>query len=272
MSSRFRADEPGVAWHTCDLLEPGSVDGLVRAVRPSHLLHLAWITEPAVYLSSAENLRWTQSSLRLLDRFVEYAGRRAVIGGTCLEYEPTHDACIEGSTPLAPATTYGASKLALRQAARLCADQHGLSLAMTHIFNIYGPYERQSRFVPSVVTALLAGEPARCTSGLQQRDYLHVEDVAAAHVRLLELDVCGDVNVASGQPVSIADLARAIAATCGKPDLLELGALSARADETPVVYGDTRRLRLELEWSPRFELAEGLTKTVAWWRGALCTA
>ncbi len=195
-----------------------------------------------------------------------------MIAGTCLEYAPTSEACIEGTTPLEPSTAYGMSKLALRQAARSFAAERGLSLAMTHIFNIYGPYERPARFVPAVISALLSGEPARCTPGLQQRDYLHVEDVASAHVRLLETEVRGDVNVASCRPVSIAEMARMIASACGRPELLHLGALPARFDEAPVIFGDTRRLRTEVGWSGRHELSKGLCQTVEWWRGALCPA
>ena len=68
------------------------------------------------------------------------------------------------------------------------------------IFFLYGPHEPPGRLIPSVIQALLKGEFARCSHGRQIRDFLYVEDVAEAFVALLDSDITGPVNIASGSP------------------------------------------------------------------------
>lgn len=97
-----------------------------------------------------------------------------------------------------------------------------MSAAWGRIFHLFGPHEPPGRLVPAVVMALLKGEPARCTHGRQIRDFLHVEDVAAAFVALLTSDVRGTVNIGSGEPISLRHLVTRLAATVGAPQMVEL--------------------------------------------------
>jgi nucleoside-diphosphate-sugar epimerase len=99
-----------------------------------------------------------------------------------------------------------------------------------------------------------------------------VEDAAAAFVGLLDSDVLGPVNIASGKPVAVKDLVLTLGELCGRPDLVRLGALPMRTDEPAVIVGDVTRLHAVLGWRQRWSLREGLESTVRWWarrRGAL---
>ena len=145
----------------------------------------------------------------------------------------------------------------------------GLSAAWGRIFFLYGPHEARARLVPSVILSLLDGQAARCTHGQQVRDFLHVEDVADAFAALLDSAVVGPVNVGSGQAVKIAEVVGAIAAQLGRPELVQLGAVAAPANDLPRVVANVRRLREEVHWSPRYDLESGLRQTIAWWRAAL---
>src|SRR3954452_23524389 len=106
-----------------DLLEPGAPERVVAEVQPTHLLHLAWYAEPGKYWTSPENVRWVEASLALLRAFAAGGGRRAVLAGTCAEYDWAHGFCSEGVTPLAPWTLYGPSKHALREMAESFAGE-----------------------------------------------------------------------------------------------------------------------------------------------------
>ncbi len=136
-----------------------------------------------------------------------------------------------------------------------CAEV-GLSSAWGRIFFVYGPYEHPSRLVPSVIRALRQGVPARCTAGTQLRDFLHVRDVAAAFVALLDSTIEGPVNIGSGQPVEIRRLIYAIADTLGRRDLVELGAALPASDPLAVI-ADVARLHDDLGWSPEYDLGLG---------------
>ena len=125
-----RAD---VHWHAVDLWNPEQVSALLASIRPSHLLHLAWIAMPGVYWTSPDNHRWVDASLHLVRQFHRWGGRRAVLAGTCAEYDWNHSLCHE-KTPLRPTTTYGQCKLRLWQQLR----QEKLSLAWARLFFLYG--------------------------------------------------------------------------------------------------------------------------------------
>jgi nucleoside-diphosphate-sugar epimerase len=262
---------PGVATHCVDLLDPSQTAALMAEVKPTHLLHLAWITTPKVYWTSPENLRWVEASLALLRAFADNGGRRVVMAGSCAEYDWSGGHCDE-KTPLQPATLYGACKNAMRSILDAFARQVGISAAWGRVFFLYGPHEHPGRLVFSVIRQLLAGQPAPCSPGLQQRDFLHVADVAAAFVSLLASEVTGAVNIASGQTVAVRDVVKKIAEEIGRPDLLRLGALPTAEGEPLVLSASVQRLQKEVGWVPRFSLEEGLAQTIAWHRGAGCHA
>ena len=175
-------------------------------VEPEVLLHLAWYVEPGRFWTAPENVRWVEASLALLRAFAGAGGRRAVVAGTSAEYDwhAVGARCNEQRTPLRPATLYGAAKHALHTVAAPYAEQAGFELAWGRIFFVYGPGEPEGRLVPSVGRALLAGRRVPTTRGDQVRDFMHVEDVAAAFAALADADATGAVNVASGDPVPCA--------------------------------------------------------------------
>lgn len=265
-TSRPPRTDDGIHWHQTDLLQPGAADALLADLRPTHLLHLAWYAEHGKFWQAPENLPWVRASLELVEAFVRHGGRRAVVAGTCAEYEWGHDRCHEATTPLHPASYYGQCKHALEQVLAGYAAQTGLSLAWGRIFLLYGPQEHPTRLVASVIQALLQGEPARTSHGGQLRDLLHVADVAAAFAALLDSTVTGPVNVGSGQGVTLKQVIETLGRLTGRPDLIQLGALPAPADDPPFLVADTRRLTDEVGWTPQFSLEDGLQDAIAWWR------
>jgi len=266
--ARQREDRPGVQWVQCDLLAPNAAAELTGAVRATHLLHLAWYAAHRAYWTSPQNLEWVGASLRLLRAFGENGGARVVMAGTCAEYEWGHESrFVEGATPLAPATLYGAAKHGLGVVADAYAQQEGLSLARGRIFFTFGAGEAEERLVPAVARALLSGREARVTHGAQIRDFLVVDELAAAFGALMESGVEGAVNIASGAPIALRDLVAMVGDATGRPDLIRYGALEPPPGDPAEIVADVRRLREEVGWAPRESLADGVERVVAWWRG-----
>jgi nucleoside-diphosphate-sugar epimerase len=258
-----------ITWHRADLLDHHQAGELVAAVQPTHLLHLAWYTVPGKFWTSHENVRWVQASLSLLQAFGSNGGQRVVMAGTCAEYDWQYGYCSERVTPLVPTSFYGVCKHALQLLAHGFSEQAGLSSAWARFFFLYGPHEHPARLVSSAIRSLLRGEPVRCSHGNQTRDYLHVEDAAAAAVALLDSAVAGPVNVASGRALRLRDIISRAATQIGRADLVHLGAIPAPPDDPPLLVADVRRLHEELGWSPHYDLDAGLEQTVAWWRSRL---
>jgi nucleoside-diphosphate-sugar epimerase len=258
-----------VFWHENDLLADDGVVDLVGRVRPSHLLHLAWVTQPGEYWTSPANLLWVEKSLRLVEAFTLVDGRRAVFAGTCAEYDWSHGYLSEHVTPLNPSTLYGKSKHAFRIAVEADAARAGLSTAWGRLFFLYGPHENPDRFVPTMIRSMLRGEAAACRNARQMRDFLYCEDAADALVSLLHSDVRGPVNIASGRSVALGDIVRTLEKLVG-PDALATPGLDGPCEEEPLyLVADVSRLRTELRWTPRHDLRGGLERSIQWWRSQL---
>ncbi len=255
-----------VEWHHADLHNAEHLLRLMAEVKPEYLLHLAWDVTHGVYWSSLENLRWVKSSLSLLQAFIDSGGRRALMAGSCAEYDWSYGYCTERQTPLNPGTLYGICKNALNSMAEAAGRQSKISTAWGRLFFLFGPGEHPNRLVSSVVNSLLEGEDVLCTHGEQIRDYIYVKDAAEALTKLLDSGVEGPVNIASGRPVVLKELIGAAADMAGRPKLVRLGALAASGDDPPLLLANTGRLREELNWEPQYTLQEGLQETVEWWR------
>jgi len=258
-----RDPDPRATWHRHDLLAPDEAARLVDAVRPTHLLHMAWYAVPGKYWTSPENTAWIAATTALAEAFAYAGGRRLVGAGTCAEYAPAQGDCDERTTPLQPSTLYGASKHAAREAVAALASGR-FSFAWGRIFFLYGPHEDPSRLVPSVIRAFLDGREALCTAGTQVRDFMHVHDVGDAFAALVASDVEGAVNIASGRPVTIAELVTTIARQMGANPLLRLGARPIPAGELLSITATTARLRDEVLWSGGRDLETGIASTIDW--------
>jgi nucleoside-diphosphate-sugar epimerase len=265
-SRRVAPQIAGVTWLQGNLLDPPDVQRIVAESQPSHLLHLAWDIAPGKWAQAPANLSWVSASLNLVTAFQQAGGLRVVSAGSCLEYDWNYGYCSEDRTPLSARTLYGTCKHALQLLTSAMSSGGSFSSAWGRIFFLYGPLEHPDRLVASVIRSLLAGVPARTSHGRQVRDYLYSDDVADAFVRLLESDVTGPINIASGQAVQLRDIIERIGDLTGRKELIQLGAIPAAQTDTPLVVADTGRLTAALGWTPSWDLDRGLQATIDWWR------
>lgn len=143
-----------------------------------------------------------------------------------------------------------------------------MELVWPRIFSVYGPMEHEKRFVPAVILAALRGEATRLSPGEQLRDYMHVNDTARAVWHVAQSGLTGPVNIASGKPVAIGELAVKIGELIGRPDLIRLGDLPYREGDPMFVCANTKLLQ-GTGWKPQFNLRAGLQDTIEWWKKRL---
>jgi dTDP-4-dehydrorhamnose 3,5-epimerase len=270
-----------VTWHNCDLTQPDSVTSLMQAIRPTHLLHLAWVTDPRSFWTSGNNRQWMDATINLFREFYSSGGARVVGTGSCAEYHWDSEPLSETHSIERPATLYGQSKLATwHYLQTLCAEQRSsapLSAGITQpekpqtaawarLFFLYGPHGHGSRMPAAVVSSLLNGELAKCSHGKQLRDFLFIQDAADAIVTLLDSTVENVVNIGSGEPTQILDIAREVADQLNARDRLRMGAIEPPPDDPKAIVAETLRLRNELGWQPAVTLKHGINQTIAWWQ------
>lgn len=266
-SSRTPMTLAGCEHVAADLTVPGAAAALIDQVRPTHLLHLAWNAMPGQFWTAADNLDWCAASLALIRAFHAAGGKRAVLAGSCAEYDWTGDGRLDDRTsPINPATLYGVAKDALRRMVLRDAEQHDHSVAWGRIFWLYGPGEGPGRLVSDVATALRDGREAAVSAGTQQRDFLHVADAAGAFVAALGSGHRGVFNVCSGNSVAVSEVVRCFAEAMNRPEGVRYGARATRPDEPPILYGTVEMLHREVGFRPVFDLRNGLADTAHWWR------
>lgn len=249
----------------CDVIAADELDASIDRIRPELCLHLAWYAQPGVYLTSALNIQHLEASLSLATHLAKAGCKRLVVAGTCAEYDQSLGYLSETSA-LRPTTLYAACKVALHVALSHLATTTEMEVAWPRIFYVYGPLEDEQRLIPAVIGPVLRNQPTRLTAGEQIRDYLHVEDVADALLAVAQSSLTGPVNVGSGVPVTVRDMALRIGAILGRPELVRLGDLPYRPGDPMFVCANTRRLVESTGWTPRYTLDEGLRHTAEWWQ------
>lgn len=261
-----RAALPGATCHAVDLMDATATRALLGTLRPTHLLHLAWTVAPGGFWTTRDNLDWVGATLALFRAFVAAGGTRFVGVGSCAEYDWSPAAVaapLDEAAPCRPATLYGTAKDATRRLLAQAAGLEGVSFAWGRVFFLYGPGEKPGRLVSDTIARLARGEPIDTTAGTQRRDFLHVADAAAALVALADSAVAGAVNIASGQDRPLAAFLGEIARQFGDAVLLRFGARPMPVDEPARLAACVTRLREEVGFVPRFDIATGIADTIA---------
>ena len=200
------------------------------------VIHAAWYAEPGQYLQSPKNQECLSGTLRLAEGAVQAKVRRFVGIGTCFEYD-LNAGRLSIETPLRPSTPYGQAKVDAFNALSAMLPRHGVAFAWCRLFYLYGEGEDSRRLVPYVRDRLQAGEPAELSSGSQIRDFLDVREAARVIVEVALGSQEGPVNICSGKPVTVRELAERIADEFGRRDLLRFGARPDNPVDPPCVVG-----------------------------------
>lgn len=257
----------GLSFSRFDLLS-GDLAGLVAKERPEVVCHLA--AQMDVRRSVADPLHDTRvnvlGTVNLLDACVRAGVRKVVFassGGT-IYGQPTVLPVTERAA-LHPTSPYGAAKVAGETYLGAYRALHGLGSTSLALGNVYGPRQDphgEAGVVAIFARALLARAPTTVYGdGTSSRDYVHVEDVVDAFVRVL--GPVGDgrrLNVGTGTATTVRELHRLLATAVGAPD--EPAFAPSRLGELQAVSLDSSALRRATGWTPRVPLVEGLAGTV----------
>lgn len=200
------------------------------------VIHVAWYAEPGKYLQSAKNLDCLIGTLHMAKGAVQASVRRIIGIGSCFEYELS-SGILSTESPLQPSTPYAGTKAAAYMALSQSLPQQGVEFVWCRLFYLYGEGEDVRRLVSYLRTNLAAGKPVKLTSGNQIRDFLDVREAGQMIAETAMGQLQGPVNICSGIPITVRQLAEQIADEYGRRDLLEFSARPDNLIDPPCVVG-----------------------------------
>jgi len=233
----------------------------IEKFQPEVCVHFAWIATPGVYLESPENEDYLRWSLDLVHR-LRGIGTNHIVGvGTCIEYKITDAPLNEDKTPVDPTTLYSRCKNALRETLDAEARRDGYSFCWGRVFYPYGVGEHPARLCSALIQKLSRGEKLVLKTPYSTKDYIYIEDLAAAILLTVEKKFTGTINWGTGIGVSVREIGDQIAAMLGRPELVE-EAHPPQVDPLGYVVADAAKLH-QLGWQPKHGLNQGLAKLMA---------
>ncbi len=226
----------------------------VRQARPDQVIHLAavGVDDPFLNVNTALSHNVT-GTINLL---------RACFEADGLDVHQVITARTPGER--SAMNVYAASKAAAWAFGEMYARTAAWPINGVMIFQAYGPGQPPNFFVPSALRAARAGEELPMTTGQQQKDWIHVDDVVGGFLATLaaNLPPGESVELGSGRSVSLLEVAQQIYALAGQGGGPRPGALPSRPGEEPLQIADAERTAALIDWRAGISLADGLARLV----------
>jgi len=262
-----------------------------RAIREHHadaVMHFAaWldvgesVRNPAGYYRNNVG-----GALAVLEALAAERVALFVFSSTCATYGEPATTPIDESHPQQPINSYGETKLAVERALPHFDRAYGIRSISLRYFNAAGAdpdgeigedHSPEIHLIPRAIDAVLGGPPLQVfggdyptPDGTCLRDYVHVSDLAEAHVlaleRLLEGGASSAYNLGTGRPHSVRDVIDAVGQVAGRPVPWRLA--PRRPGDPAVLYASAAKARAELGWTPRFPDLGAIVDTAWRWHRA----
>ena len=253
-------EHPALSFVEYEDLDSTELADVLREHAPDAFLHAGWAGVSGGARRQVDqvgiNVHATRSSVELASA----AGCQRWVGvGSQAEYGAS-DAVLDEQSPLKPASSYARAKVQAAESAREAAAMFGLPIAWARLFSVYGPGDHHTAVVPTTIRALLDGSDPQLGACAQDWDLLYVEDAAAALVALLDSDVSGDFNVASGLQQPLRESLELIAELLDRPGALTFAAPTSK--EPAPLRAHSAKLQSLTGWAPTTSLRDGLAATL----------
>jgi UDP-glucose-4-epimerase GalE len=271
-----------------DILDTGRLaDALVEHDADAVMHFAAWlavgesVTDPAGYYRNN-----VVGALSVLEAMVRTGVKRLVFSSTCAVFGTPDETPIHEDLPKRPINAYGQTKLAVEQALPHYERAYGLTSIALRYFNAAGAdpegelgedHEPEIHVIPRAIDAAhgrgsfqIFGDDYPTPDGTCLRDYIHVTDLASAH--LLALDALrrgapsNVYTLGNGRPTSVRDVVRAVEEVTGRSVPVTIG--PRRPGDPAALFASSERVKRELGWQPCYEDLRVIVETAARWRQA----
>lgn len=263
-----KALDPRARFFQGDLADRTVIRHAFDAAKPDAIMHFAAnalvgesMQNPSKYFRNN-----VCSGINLLDTAVEAGVKKIVFSSTCATFGIPDRMPLDESLPQKPINPYGESKLMFEQVLRWYEEIHGLSYVALRYFNAAGASEQfgedhrvETHLIPNILKVALGQKPSVDIFGTDYptpdgtciRDYIHILDLAQAHILALRSDKSAKYNLGTGGGTSVKEVIE----TCRKVTGREITAIEKprRAGDPPRLVAASDKIQSELGWKPKFE-------------------
>lgn len=274
------AVDPRATFIEGDLSDRQSIGAAISTVRPDAVMHFA---ANALVGESMENpskyfRNNVGNGLNLLDAMVESRVARLVFSSTCAIFGPPDRLPIDETLPAQPINPYGESKLAFEKILRWYDQIHGLKFIALRYFNAAGASEKfgedhrvETHLIPNVLQVALGQKPEVAIFGTDYetpdgtciRDYIHILDLARAHILALGSKKSDFYNLGTGGGSSV----REVIDTAGKITGRKINVVEKprRPGDPPRLIASSEKIQRELGWKPQFQSLDAIIESAWKW-------
>lgn len=279
----------GLPFIQADLRRPETLDAAFAGGRFDAVVHFAAFIE--VKESVESPLRYYRNNVaggvNLLEAAIGVGVKRFVFSSTAAVYGMPREVPITEDAPVSPINPYGQTKADFEKALEACRRSYGISYTALRYFNAAGAHpdstmgedhRPESHLIPRIISGAKAGKAVSLfgtdyptPDGTCVRDYVHVMDLAQAHV--LALDALGKssaeghvFNLGNGEGFSVREVIEKVRKVTGLP--VAVNESPRRAGDPPVLVASSQRAKAVLGWSPRYADMDTIIATAWKWHGA----
>jgi len=263
-----------------DLQKPEEIHAALREVRPEATMHFA---ANALVGESMENpskyfRNNVYGGINLLDAMIAAGCKRFVFSSTCATFGPPERNPIDETLPQRPINPYGESKLMFEKILRWYDEIHGLKFVALRYFNAAGATETygedhriETHLIPNVLKVAL-GQKENCQifgtdyetpDGTCIRDYIHILDLAQAHILALKVEKSAFYNLGTGGGTSVREVIAACERVTGKK--IAVIEKPRRAGDPPLLIAASDKIKTELGWAPKFQSIDKIVESAWAW-------
>ena len=269
-----------------DLADMPTVREAMTDFRPQAVMHFASyslvgesVQNPFKYLGTN-----VSNALHLIEAAAEVEVERFILSSTANLFGSPETLPISEDEPLSPGSPYGESKYFIERMLHWYRQTHGMKYAALRYFNAAGctakrgeDHTPESHLIPLVLQVALGqrddikifGDDYDTPDGTCIRDYIHVSDLAHAHILALDALHDHDVlefNLGNGNGFSVKEVIDTVREVTGHPIPAEI--VDRRAGDPPILVADSRKIQRELGWNPRFPKIQDMVATAWEWHRA----
>jgi UDP-glucose 4-epimerase len=267
------AIDPRAEFIECDLEDRQSVERLLVRRQPDAVMHFAAnaLVGESMHNPSKYFRNNITNGINLLDAMIQANVPRLIFSSTCAIFGPPDRVPIDETTPTRPINPYGESKLAFEKILRWYDQIHGLKFVSLRYFNAAGASEKfgedhrvETHLIPNVLKVALGEKPHveifgtdyETPDGTCIRDYIHIIDLAQAHILALGASKSEFYNLGTGGGSSVREVIDACRNVTGhKIDIVEK---PRRPGDPPRLIASSEKIQRELGWKPQFQSLDAI--------------